>query len=143
MTATLIVMERDGRWAAALRGAFDRGAVPCRLIEVRSLDECWDELRGRPGALLAIELTEPLLQWILAALCRLERECPQAAMLVLMERRLARCIPLLREAGAVHCIVSPRRLGEAVELVQRHAARQPAAADGPEQVFADLPWSER
>ncbi len=140
--ATVIVMERDGHWAAALRGAFDRGAVPCRLIEVRSLDECWDELRGRPGALLAIELTEPLLPSILAALRHLEREHPEAAMLVLMERRLAPCIPLLREAGAVHCVVSPRRLGEAVELLERHAARQPAATDSPEQVLADLPWSE-
>jgi hypothetical protein len=152
MTAvTVIVVERDGHWAAALRRGLAGFAIPCeqdlpvpftpRLIETRSLDECWEPLRRWPGAVVAIELTEPLLPSILAALRRLEREHPQAAMLMLMERRLAPCAALLREAGAVHCIVSPRRSSEAVELLRRHAARQPVTADGPEQVFADLPWS--
>jgi hypothetical protein len=157
MTAALIVVEREGHWATALRrGLADFARAPSddgrgeqnlpvpvtpRIIETRSLDECWDELRRRPAALVAIELTEPLLPSILAALRRLDREHPQAAAIVLMERRLTACIPLLREAGAVHCIASPRRLSEAVELLRRHAARHPAAADSPEQMLAELPWS--
>ena len=130
MTApTLIVMERSGDWAAALRAEFQdrslklKAAAPApRIVETRSLDELWERLRQWPAALVAVELTEANLPSILAALARAEREHPRAAVLVLAERRLAACFALLLEAGAMHCIASPRRLGEAVELLRPRAA---------------------
>ncbi len=156
--ATLIVMERAGDWAVSLRrelrdatcredqssGAavsIDRRRIQFQLLESRSLDECWEQLRKRPAAVLAVELTEPLAPSILAALRRLEREYPRAEMLIMCDRRLSPYTSLLREAGAVHCITSPRRLGEAIELLRRHAARLPAVSQPPVEELAELPWS--
>ncbi len=144
----LIVMEQTGDWAAALRRELPQPAV--RLIETRTLEECWRRLAEWPAALVALELTAERVGPLLARLLRMEREFPAARAIVLAERRLAPYGPLVREAGAIHFVDSTRSLGPVAELVRRRLARLAASGDAPAagaddtlaEILADLPWSE-
>ncbi|HEV3415982.1 MAG TPA: hypothetical protein VG056_04195 [Pirellulales bacterium] len=139
----LIVLERDGHWAAALHLELDSTRI--RLFEIRSWAECWERLAQCPTALVAAELTGEGAGQMLSALSRLDREFPKAALVALADRRLAGYRDLIREAGAVHFIISPRRLGEVSELLRRRAERFPAAeaADNPtDKIRENLPWND-
>ena len=66
-------------------------------------------------------------------------------MIVVADRRLAAYRNLLREAGALHFITSPRRLSEIGGIVRRRAARFESAVGsaGPlEEIRDNLPWAE-
>jgi hypothetical protein len=94
---------------------------------------------------IAAELTEAGAGEMLAALSRFDREFPQAALVALADRRLAGYRDLIREAGAVHFIISPRRLGEVADIVDRRLKRFRAAetVETPtDEIHANLPWSE-
>ena len=144
----LIVMECSGDWAAALRLRLERSAV--RLIETRMLDQCWQRLVEQPTSLAALELTAENVRPLLAVLLRLQNELPEVRAIVVAERKLAAYENLVREAGAIHFVVSPRSLGEVAELVRRRAtqleasaARQTDDLDDPRAaILANLPWSE-
>jgi DNA-binding NarL/FixJ family response regulator len=143
VVSRLIVLERDGHWAAALRRELDDAAV--RIVETRSWDEVWQLLGQSPSALVAAELSPATPERTLAALARIERVYPQAAIIVLADRRLAGYRDLLLEAGALHFISSPRRLPEIGAILRRRAARfdGPVAADDPlEEIRNNLPWSD-
>jgi DNA-binding NarL/FixJ family response regulator len=154
----VIVLERDGQWTAALRQelghARPRNLYPdsspasheaVRVIEIRSWDEIWQQLAQDPAALVAAELTDTNRDSVLAALSRMDRQFPQAAMLILTNRRFLPYRRLLREAGALHYVTSPRRLDEVVEIVLRRCARLPVAttsAGRRDEILADLPWTD-
>jgi hypothetical protein len=154
----VIILERDGHWAAALRHELGHprphrhcpDSTPASndaagVIEVRSWDECWQRLAKDPEALVAAELTDTNPDTVLAAFSRMDRQFPQAAMLIQTNRRLAPYRRFLREAGALHFVTSPRRLEELVEIVLRRCARLPAAissAGRVDEILAELPWSE-
>jgi hypothetical protein len=149
--ATLIILERTGEWAVALRRCLDKLAA--QLLETRSLDEFWLRLAEHPTALAAWELTESNVRPVTAALVRLQREFPRASAVVLSERRLAACEPLMREAGSIHFIDSPRSLRALAEIVGRRASQPPSGAAGLQQdsaentdplaeIWANLPWSD-
>ena len=116
----VILMERSGQWAAALRIELPEGAI--RLIETRSLEECWRRLAEWPRALVAIEVTAERIEAVAAGLRRLERRFPESRAIVLAERGLAACGDLLREAGAIHFASSPR------EPVQHGRHRPPSGS---------------
>jgi hypothetical protein len=138
----LIVLERDGHWAAALRREFDDGVFP--IVEARSWDEMWQVVDKMPAALVAVELSAADPERMLVALSRIERRHPQAALIVLADRRLAPYRDLFLEAGALHFITSPRRLNGIRGILRRRAARFPASAVGDrlEEIRNNLPWSE-
>jgi DNA-binding NtrC family response regulator len=141
----LFVLERDGHWAAALRRELDSAGVRVTLIETRSWDEVWKALGESPTALVAAELSEAAAGRLLAALARVERRHPRAAMVVLADRRLAPYRDLLREAGALHFITSPRRLSEVADIVRRRSARFEGIVESTgrlEEIRANLPWAE-
>ena len=154
----VIVLECDGHWAAALRHEFAHArqhklrsdSSPAsneavRVIEIRSWDETWRRLAQEPAALVTAELTDTNLDSVLAALSRMNRQFPQAAMLILTNRRLVPYRRLLREAGALHFVASPRRLDEVVEIVLRRCTRLPAAISSGvrvDEILADLPWTD-
>jgi DNA-binding NarL/FixJ family response regulator len=143
----LIVMERSGNWAAALRLWLE--PLDARLYETRMIDECWQRLVEQPTALAALELTADNVRPLLALL-RLRRELPEARAIVMAERTLAAYGELVREAGAIHFVVSPRSLGDVAELVRRRIDHLAASAplgvsdldDPREKILADLPWSD-
>jgi len=143
----IIVMERSGQWAAALRR--ELSSETARLIETRTLDECWRRLAEWPKGFAAIELTEERIEPLLAGLRQMERRFPKARAIVLASRALSPCADLLREAGAVHFVSSVRSLGPVAELVRRRASQMATASElsagGDDllaEVLADLPWSD-
>jgi hypothetical protein len=144
---SIIVCETSGRWGAALRRELPSGML---LVETRSLHELWEQLEEFPAAIVALELTADKREPVLSALVRIGRLFPNALSLVFAERSLASWEDAVREAGAIHFIVSPRRLDEMGEIVRRrmmdvshHAA---VAAEGEtisieQRIVASLPWS--
>jgi len=141
-SARLIVCERGGEWAVGLRRELPVPGV--RVYETRSLPECWAMLARWPASLLVVELTRSNAEALVGRMTSLDREFPSARMAVVAERELARCEWLMREAGAVHFTVSPRRLGPLARLAVRHLD----AAPRPERtltrrIWARLPWGTR
>ena len=119
----LIVLERDGHWAAALRRELELAGDRAEVVETRSWDEVRQALERFPAAFVAAELTDTGAADFLAAIAHLARWHPQAAVVVLAERRLAAYRDLLSEAGALHFITSPRRLAEADDILRFRQAQ--------------------
>jgi DNA-binding NtrC family response regulator len=137
--ARLIVCERRGTWAVALRRFLP--STEMRVYETRSLAECWEMLALARASFVVAELTRPGADELLDRMLRLSREHPLARVAVVAERALAPCEWLTREAGAVHFAISPRDLGSLAHLAARHleAAPKPALSLV-EQIWARLPW---
>jgi hypothetical protein len=147
----LIVMERSGSWAVALRRWLKDSTV--RVIETRSLEEFWQRLVEYPAALAAWELNDTNIRAIVGALVRSQREFPRAAAVVLAERSLAACAELMREAGAIHFVDSPRAISVVAEMARRLASRPTDIASGRQHladenddllaaIWSNLPWSD-
>jgi hypothetical protein len=142
-----IIYETTGYWALGLR---PRLPDDISLIETRSLDEMWQRLQDVKSATVALELTTPRAEQVLAALLRLNREFPQVTVMVFAERSLAAWEEIVREAGAVHFTTSPRRLDEVVELARCHTAasserRVPSDEEVvslEDRILASLPWGQ-
>jgi hypothetical protein len=137
--ARLIVCERDGHFAVALRRELPRPEI--RVLETRSVDECWEALARWPASFVVVELTRTNATALLERMVWLERDFPLARVAVVADRALGFCEWLLREAGAVHFTVSPRRFGPLGCLAVRHldAAPRPRLSL-PERIWASLPW---
>ncbi len=137
--ACLIVCERTGRWAVALRRELAGTAV--RVRETRSLAELWGILGRFPASFVVTELTRANADSLLARLAMFEREYPLARVAVVAERGVCRDPWVLREAGAVHVVASPRDLTPLALAVGRHLEQVPSPKLSlAEQVWAELPW---
>lgn len=137
--ARLIVCERTGRWAIALRRELGEAGVP--VSEARSLADCWDALAEAPGSFAIVELSVANADSLLGRLARLEHDFPLARIAVVAERGLAAYEWLMREAGAVHFTCSPRRLGRLAQLACRHLAVSPAPPQSlGGRLWEALPW---
>jgi hypothetical protein len=137
--ARLIVCERSGRWAVALRCHLAGAGV--RVHESRTFSDCWELLREAPGSFLVVEVTAAETEGLLRRLARLHREFPLARLAVVADRSQAGCQWLMREAGAVHFVCSPRQLGPLAGVVCRHLAQVPAPPQTlSERIWASLPW---
>jgi hypothetical protein len=137
--ARLIVCEKTGRWAVALRRELAPHGV--RAYETRSLAECRRELEQHPASLVALELTggnaAQLGEWIE----RISREFPGARLVVLGSGEARVFETWVREAGAVGAAFSSRRLGAIARLARRHLAMAPQEELGFRgQVQRRLPW---
>src|SRR5262245_15987030 len=136
----VILCDRSGRWAHGLARRLPPGL---RLWQVRSLAECTDRLTAAPTSLVALEVTTATLSGVVAWLEALPRRFPLARSLALAEPKLCCFEWLLREAGVVHWLTSPRELSTLRPLVQRHVARLPASrATLAQQVWDSLPWAD-
>jgi hypothetical protein len=139
--ARLIVCERTGRWAVALRRELADAGV--RVYETRAVADCWYMLAESPGSFLVVELTATNAEALLHRLVRQQRDFPLARVAVVADRDLAAYEWLLREAGAVHFTCSPRRLRALADLACRHLAQVPAPQQSlAERIWAGLPWKE-
>jgi len=139
-TALLIICERTGTWAAALRRAL---ADRVKLRETRSLEACESELSTAPQSILALELNATNVERVLDLLARLAWQAPQARAIVLADRRWRAYEWLLREAGAVHVVTSRRDLGSVADLVAAHVARLPVRpASVTQRIWDALPWGD-
>jgi hypothetical protein len=134
----LIVCEKTGSWAHALRQAMPGGG---RVYETRSLSECWDELSRSPASFVAIELTAANCEPLLKMLARVRRHYPAARVAIVAGRVMQAYQWVLREAGAIHFACSPRRLATVVQLAERHLAAVPdEELSLTERILDRLPW---
>ena len=117
LQTTLVVLERTGAWAAALRRILN--ASPVRLLETRSLDECRQRILQYPMVVALLELTAANAASLAAMLVQMQSQAPELRAIVVANRQLAGYENLLREAGAIHFLVSSRSLGEVAEIVRR------------------------
>ncbi len=156
--APLVVVERDGQWAAALRLALgERRLKPgdfggatlldvVRITELRSMDDLWPALREQPTGTIALEVTMANVKQFAKALLRLEREFSSAIAFAVAARGLAAYSGMIREAGAVCVTDSPRCLADVCELVALRIAKQAdlrgASNNDADQIFSSLPWTE-
>lgn len=135
----LIVCERTGQWAAAIGRLL--GAAGPRVLETRSLAECWGTLRARPASFVILELTRGNFGPLLDGLAWFGRELPLAAAAVVAERSLAASEWIVREAGAIHFVTSPRSVEGLARAARRHLQQAPRLRPSlAEQIWARLPW---
>lgn len=136
---TLIVLESSGIWAARLRHC----GLPPRLVlrEVRSIEQCTEQLINCPRALVGIAVTAENLAAMLDLQLRLASDHPEASVIVLADRGLERYELLFREGGAAHVVFSPRQLSSMIELLARYTLCIAAGPLTPERIWAELPWA--
>lgn len=142
LSAKLIVCERTGRWASALRREW--GDRRPRIRETRHLDDAWQELADAGASCLVIEASHPRVAAVVVWLQRLSAERPVARALVVSDGELTSSENLLLlEAGAVWVHGDRRDVTTVARLAARHVASYPAAdRTWREQLFARLPWSD-
>jgi hypothetical protein len=126
-----IVCERSSRWVSALRMTL---AEPARqpahstaIIEVRGLTELTDCFKEHPTGFVLVEVMpinfEAVLTWLAAAANRDSR----VAVVGLLEFPASQSdLPatVLREAGAIDVIHSPRQIRPVLALGERHVSRR-------------------
>jgi DNA-binding NtrC family response regulator len=135
----LIVCESSGSWSAALRIELAEASV--RVWECRSLREAWDALTQTPAAFLVAEAARENLDTLLRRMDWFSRDFPHARVAIVASRGIARYEWLLREAGAVHFLTSPRKLASLAGLAIRHLANVPPTSQTlAERIWASLPW---
>jgi len=138
LPARLIVCERTGRWAIALRR--ELAEVGVRVWETRSVDDCWHELARSPASFVVLELRGKIPA-LLQRIVRLSREFPLARVAVAAERSMADYQWIAREAGAVHFLSSPRRATMLAQMACRHLAQVPPPSQNlTERIWSSLPW---
>jgi hypothetical protein len=136
--ARLIVCERTGRWAVALRRELAEAGV--RVWETRTLADCFQELAESPASFAVLELGGDFDE-LLCRLARRPREFPLARLAVVADRSLADYEWLMREAGAVYFLCSPRKVGPLAQLACRHLAQVPPPQQSlTERIWTSLPW---
>ncbi len=139
MPARLIACERSGRWAVMLRRELAGSGV--RVWETRTLDDCWSELGQSPASMVVVELAKDI-DGVLRQLSRQRRCFPAVRAAVVAERSMAAYEGLMREAGAVHFVDSPRQVGRLAQIACRHLAQVPPPQQTlTERIWANLPWA--
>jgi hypothetical protein len=137
--AKLIVCERTGRWAVAMRRELADAGV--RVWETRALADCRDELIENPASFVIVELGSSS-GGVLRFLASISRRFPAARVAVVADRSRADYELLMREAGAVHFVYSPRRIGMLARLACRHLAQAPSTQHSfAERIWSSLPWA--
>ncbi len=138
--ARLVVAERTGTWAVALRQA--SALTDTRVYETRSLAECWQMLPGYPSSFLVLEATPVSIDGVLDYLARIKRQYPLARAAVVADPSLSGHEWLIREAGAVHFLTSRRGAGPLALVARRHLSQIPEPRHGlAERIWAELPWA--
>ena len=133
----LIVCERYGRWAMAIRRLLGNEA---EVRETRGPVDLRQELAALPESLVAMELGALPLSALCDFLAEMERAFPLSAAVILGEADVARHAALLLETGAILCLDSPRRLAPLVAIARRQRARAPRRdASLVERIWARLP----
>ena len=137
--AKVILCEKSGHWAAALRRAL--GDEPVSIIETRSLSQCEEALVAAPVSLVAIEATSKTLESLVQLIARARIEFPFARVVTLLDNGLDQAEPILREAGAIELFKSLREAPSLAQLAQRHLALTPLAGKSVHEAIAEqLPW---
>ncbi len=118
-------------------------ATGVRLWEIGPRPVLAEVLAEAPAGFLVLELTGKNGSWLVDTLVELQRHWRGARAAVVAERSLAEWEWLMREAGAVHFLTSPRRLAPLIDLACRHLAAAPVPRQTlSERIWASLPWGQ-
>ncbi|QDU93218.1 hypothetical protein [Lignipirellula cremea] len=135
----LVVCERTGAWAVALRAAL--GDAACLVYETRNFDDCRAALEAAPQGMAAIEAAAVDLEEMLSTVIELSRH--GAPVVVLAARQFLPHETLFREAGAVQVVYSRRQAPLAARLFLRRAALAiPPSRPLPVEIWEHLPWPD-
>jgi hypothetical protein len=137
--ARLVVCERTGRWAVALRRELSEAGV--RVWETRNLSDCGLLLAQSPASFAILELNENKINETLRFINIWQAEFPHFRFAVVGDHGLSSCQWLMRETGADDFLCSMRKIGDLAQTACRHLAQVPAAPQSlSERIWANLPW---
>jgi len=137
--AGIVVCERRGTWAAALRRELGPALPP--LEEVRSLDAAEIAIARTLRCVAVVEMTATTAETVLPWLATVARSYPLTRLAVVAPRELAACEDAVREAGAVVLATSPRRLEALAVVALRHLTAGTQRTNLADAVWASLPWA--
>jgi hypothetical protein len=140
--ARVIVCEKTGRWATALRNLLPSAQIS--ICETRTLEECAARLRESPASLVVVELTAE--NW--PAVCRwLSWQAGQFVHMraVAVATADVRDVDaVVRSAGAHHVVDSIARLGKLTRWIVRHIQQAPHSKSSVRQwTWSRMPWPPR
>lgn len=141
LPTTCLVLERGGRWTAAVR----RLAADCRATvrRIASWSLCGERLTESPDSVVFVELHDSALADGLRRLAEGREVYPRAAWIVVGDEQLARWQWLAREAGAVDVLLATSHVPRVRSVLERHARRRRRGRSSLEQRVAQLlPWPE-
>ena len=137
----LVVCERTGRWAVALRR--ELAGVGLRVWETRSMVDCGTLLVESPASFVVLELSVSKIEETLDFIRHWQAEFPLFRFAMVADRDLATYKWLMLEAGAVDCICSVRKIGALAQTACRHLAQVPPLPQSlTERIWANLPWGK-
>ena len=158
--ARLVVCERTGRWAVALRRELT--GVGLRVWETRTLADCGELLAESPASFVVLELRQQKPEGINRLIDRAGRGCGAVSQLeetmdfllkwqaefplfrfsIVADRGVAPYRWFLQEAGATDFLCSVRRIVTLAQMACRHLAQVPPLPQSlTERIWANLPWS--
>jgi len=108
--AAIVVWERTGVWAAAIRRELPRSIRP--VLEARSWDECVAHCGEHQSAWLSLELRTDNAVVIGQTLLTLQRQFPNARPVVVADPTFATLEFALRDCGALAVLTSVRQIAE-------------------------------
>lgn len=136
----VIVCERSGLWATALRRALN---LTWGLCETRSWAACERELQARAAALVAVEVSAENAEAACGRMARLTSRFPRVPVVVLADRKLRHVEWLLREAGAVDVVYALSDLPRLRIVLARFQEQTPSNPPGfREMIQSRLPWRQ-
>jgi hypothetical protein len=138
--AQLIICEKRGIWAAALR--WHQKSHRISMLGTRSLMDARSELQRAPDSVAALEATTASVEGVLRLLLESRLAWPRSRIIVLLTNEVAGFDELCWESGAALVVVSPRRLDLVMRFVQKCLAMQePLEMTMRERVWTELPWN--
>ena len=139
MNYCLIVCERHGQWAAALRSLTPEVAE--RLVETRSFTATEEALAANPQCFVAVQADDEKLDEVVSFLQQASQRYPRARFAVVMDRAAGAVEILFREAGAIEVVQSVLDLPRLAKLACRHADGQVGGELSLQRfVQARMPW---
>ncbi len=140
LTGRLVVCERSGEWATALRRQIPSGEASLR--QVRSSDDAWQVFSEFPASFFVWELVGERLGDQLTRLVELRRRFPRTQVAVIASREMIEMEWSIREAGALHVSFSIRNLNPLVRLARRHLRLVDSCDPNlRQQILSELPWT--
>lgn len=137
--AQLIICEKSGKWAAALRRELGPQHAH-RLFESRLIQHCQEQLAASPCSIAALEQTWKNYDSVLLLIDRIQRQFPSARSIVLDTTGDSQLSRMTKIAGAIHIARSRLMLRHAARLALRHFARFPETSSQFEELVRRLPW---
>ena len=136
---SVVVCEKTGKWAAAIRRVLRPESGLC---ETRSWPACLRELQTRTAALVALEVLPENAEAVCRRVAELTRRSRHVHAVLLADRSVKPLEWLLREAGAVHVLFSPREIIRLRPVWERFWAQiPPSQLAFREHVWSRLPWA--